>query len=46
MTKSGFMNLMTSKSKDVSSEQGIIEAFQVFDKDGKGLCLIIFSFTI
>ena len=36
MTKSGFLNLMTSKTQDVSSEQGVIEAFQVFDKDGKG----------
>lgn len=36
MTKNGFMEFMTSKTKDVSSETGIIEAFQVFDKDGKG----------
>merc|ERR1712063_27290 len=36
MTKSGYMTMMTSKTQDVSSEQGVIEAFQVFDKDGNG----------
>lgn len=36
MTKQGFMDFMFSKTKDTSSEDGIVEAFQVFDKDGKG----------
>ena len=36
MTKTGFMTLMTDTSQKVSSEPGVLEAFQVFDKDGKG----------
>lgn len=27
---------MSSKTRDVESEDNIVEAFQVFDKDGKG----------
>ena len=36
MTQQAFMGMMTAKNKDDGSEESVIEAFQVFDKDGKG----------
>ena len=39
MPQAGFMKMMADKTRDVETEDGIIEAFQVFDKDGKGTCL-------
>ena len=37
MPQSGFMAMMADKTRDVETEDGVIEAFQVFDKDGKGV---------
>jgi len=36
MTVDGFLQMMAKDLKDDSNEQDLIEAFQVFDKDGKG----------
>jgi hypothetical protein len=30
------MRMMADKTRDVETEDGVIEAFQVFDKDGRG----------
>ena len=37
MPQSGFLAMMADKTRDVETEDGVIEAFQVFDKDGKGM---------
>eukprot|EP01096_Ripella_sp_DP13-Kostka_P005283 TRINITY_DN1804_c0_g1_i1.p1 TRINITY_DN1804_c0_g1~~TRINITY_DN1804_c0_g1_i1.p1 ORF type:complete len:154 (+),score=59.15 TRINITY_DN1804_c0_g1_i1:27-464(+) len=36
MTQQAFVTMMSAKNKDDGSEESVIEAFQVFDKDGKG----------
>lgn len=36
INQQGFLSFMSSKTRDVESEDNIVEAFQVFDKDGKG----------
>jgi len=36
MPLNGFLKMMGDKLRDVQTEDGIIESFQVFDKDGKG----------
>eukprot|EP01104_Vermistella_antarctica_P004276 TRINITY_DN1475_c1_g1_i1.p1 TRINITY_DN1475_c1_g1~~TRINITY_DN1475_c1_g1_i1.p1 ORF type:complete len:164 (+),score=28.14 TRINITY_DN1475_c1_g1_i1:45-494(+) len=35
-TQDGFLKYMESKYRECNSERDIVEAFQVFDKDGKG----------
>ena len=41
MDTQGFINMMSNEIKDTDNEKDLIDAFQEFDKDGKGFISVM-----